>query len=111
MTDAPIPPPPDAPPGVKVQPRDWRLSGFVAVHKARFPDDDPTAHRAVKWYNDEPVARPTLAMAANVLQIRPACQDADPEAGYVEMTPLYAASRGAVWCREPQCFQDVDDDA
>lgn len=107
MTDTPNTPPVLTGPGIPVEPMDWRTTGFVAVHRAQFPGDDPTAHRVVKWYNDEPVTRVQGSWASSDVIIRPACQDPDPDAGYIEMTPLYAQARGAVWCRDPQCFQDV----
>lgn len=107
MTDTPEQPPVLSGPGIPVEPLDWRSSGFVAVNAAAFPDRDPTAHRVVKWYNDERVSRVPGQWAANDLQIRPACMDAEVDAGYIEMTPLYAQARGAVWCQDPACFPGV----
>lgn len=104
MTDTPDVP---APPGVPLNPLDWRAGGFVAVHAATFPDPDPVAHRVVKWYDDEPVKVVRGNWAATDLQIRPACMEAEVDAGYIEMTPLYAEARGAVWCMDPRCFRDV----
>lgn len=111
MTDTPDIPPVLRGPGIPVRPIDWRTSGFVAVHRSRWPTSDLTAHRAVKWYDDQPVTKVSGNWAASDLIIRPACMDPDPNAGYIEVTPLYAASRGAVWCRDPRCFAEADDDA
>lgn len=96
---------PDPIPGVG--PLDWRTAGFVAVHRAEFPNGNPTAHRAVRWYMDE-VLTQAPTMPARDVQIRPACMHPEADAGYIEMTPLYAESRGAVWCHEAECFRDVE---
>lgn len=94
---------PDAPPPLPpARPIDWRISGFVAIDPATFPDTDPVAHRPVKWWNDEPLN--TMKAPDNEVRVRPACAAPNLDRTYREMTPLYAETRGAVWCTHDACY-------
>lgn len=106
MSNTPDPPPVLSGPGIPVPPLDWRTGGFVAVDRVAFPDRDPVAHRVVKWYASEAVTKVSGAWAAADMAIRPACQDDEDDSPHMEMTPLYAQSRGARWCQDPRCAQD-----